>query len=111
MPTALIQSSARLCGRPVKRIRRQTLPSRGARLESLQAGDSKLSEAADAVSAALRGGASWAAKPQTGLAVIEPPPPYAASVKRTIHDLQARIQELILKDILLDKDEAVPPQY
>ena len=30
---------------------------------------------------------------------------------KVIEVLQAKIQEVILKDALLDKDEAVPPQY
>jgi hypothetical protein len=32
-------------------------------------------------------------------------------VNRAIVALQSKIQDLILKDALLDKDEAVPPKY
>jgi hypothetical protein len=28
-----------------------------------------------------------------------------------VQELQAKIQDIILKDVLLNKDEAVPPQY
>jgi hypothetical protein len=40
-----------------------------------------------------------------------PPLVYAEGVPEVVKLLQAKIQEVILKDALLDKDEAVPPQY
>jgi hypothetical protein len=79
-------------------------------VDALQPGDPKLSEAA----AAMRQGGSWTHQddkhdPRFGMYV--PPVDYTGGVDRTIKVLQAKIQEIILKDALLDKDEAVPPQY
>ena len=43
--------------------------------------------------------------------LIVPPKGYEVGVRLVLRALQAKIQEMILKDALLDKDEAVPPQY
>ncbi len=40
-----------------------------------------------------------------------PPQEYTEGVPKVVQVLQAKIQEVILKDALLDKDEAVPPRY
>jgi hypothetical protein len=73
--------------------------------------DSRLAEAA----AALRPGTGdWRRRPEPHdprLGAYVPPQEYTEGVPRAIKVLQAKIQEVILKDALLDKDEAVPPQY
>jgi hypothetical protein len=80
-------------------------------LEGLQPVDPKLTEAA----AALRPGTgSWRRRPEPHdprMGAYVPPQEYAEGVPRVVQVLQAKIQEVILKDALLDKDEAVPPQY
>ncbi len=43
--------------------------------------------------------------------VLVPPGQYTEGVTHVITALQARIQEVVLKEMLLDNDEAVPPQY
>jgi hypothetical protein len=82
-------------------------------LDAMKDSDAKLADAAQALAQATRqGGNHWASSdgptPRRG---YRPPVGYDVAVTRTIEALQTRIQELILKDILLDKDEAVPPQY
>jgi hypothetical protein len=83
---------------------------RGA-LENLRPADPRLTEAA----AALRSGTgTWQRRPEPHdprLGAYVPPQEYAEGVPRVVRVLQARIQEVILKDALLDQDEAVPPQY
>src|SRR5262249_44262415 len=79
-------------------------------LDAQQPGDPKLSEAA----AAMRRGGSWKHQeekhdPRFGMYI--PPIDYTGGVDQAVKVLQAKIQEVILKDALLDKDEAVPPQY
>jgi hypothetical protein len=73
--------------------------------------DSQLAE----TSAALRPGTGvWRQRPEPHdphLGAYVPPQEYSEGVPRAIKVLQAKIQEIILKDALLDKDEAVPPQY
>jgi hypothetical protein len=80
-------------------------------LDGLQPADPKLTEAA----AKLRPGTGdWRRRPEPHdprLGAYVPPQEYAEGVPKVIEVLQAKIQEVILKDALLDKDEAVPPQY
>jgi hypothetical protein len=76
--------------------------------------EGKLAEAADRLDAAVRNGTGgWGPReksdPRLGLFV--PPAGYEDNVRRVVQALQAKIQEVILRDALLDKDEAVPPQY
>jgi hypothetical protein len=82
-------------------------------LDKLPGQDQKVSEAAAALTEAMQKEAQWgppgAAKPQGGHYI--PPREYEDTVKRVVHVLQAKIQEVILKDALLDKDEPVPPQF
>jgi hypothetical protein len=80
-------------------------------MESLQNADGKLSEAAGKLAQAVQRGGQWNGSSETPRGLYKPPVVYTDSVGRAIQGLQSRIQELILKDILLDKDEAVPPQY
>ena len=81
-------------------------------LEGLQPADPKVAEAAARLRPGTGGG--WHRReephdPRKGAYV--PPQEYAEGVPKVIEVLQAKIQEVILKDALLDKDEAVPPQY
>ena len=81
-------------------------------MDSLKSGDGQLAEAANALAQAVqRGGSQWRSGGETPRGMYKPPVIYVTGVTRTMHALQSRIQELILKDALLDKDEAVPPQY
>jgi hypothetical protein len=87
-------------------------------LDKVSAGDAKLTEATQALQDALNNsqagaGHRWASPggPQEKGELHVPPKDYDTSIKKVIQVLQAKIQEVILKDALLDKDEAVPPQY
>jgi hypothetical protein len=75
--------------------------------------EGKLAEASDQLDAAMHEGGTWTspAKPDKGTGLYVPPVHYGESVRRVVQALQAKIQEVILRDALLDKDEAVPPQY
>ena len=74
-----------------------------------------MSQATAALADAVRSGAAgWTSPERTDNhhpGAYAPPVVYDQSVRRVIRDLQTRIQEIILKDVLLDQDEAVPPQY
>src|SRR5262249_17778131 len=80
-------------------------------VEGLRPADPKLTEAA----ARLRPGTGdWRRRPEPHdprLGAYVPPQEYIEGVPQVIQVLQAKIQEVILRDALLDKDEAVPPQY
>jgi hypothetical protein len=76
--------------------------------------EGKLAEAADKLDAAVRNGTGgWGPREKTEprLGFYMPPVGYEDNVRRVVQALQAKIQEVILRDALLDKDEAVPPQY
>ena len=91
-------------------------------LRKLQAreGDSQTALAtatASLVQSQARRGGEWGgfAQPRDGepdnRPVLVPPGAYTEGVTHVITALQARIQEIVLREVLLDKDEAVPPQY
>jgi hypothetical protein len=85
-------------------------------LESLKPGDGKLAEAANALDGAVRnGGGGWKRREEKHenlpIVFFQPPISYDTNVERVVQALQAKIQDIILKDVLLNKDEAVPPQY
>jgi hypothetical protein len=83
-------------------------------LDALKNADAKLAEATDALDQAVRGNPSaWQRRePQDPrLGAYVPPREYDENVRRAIQALQAKIQDIILKNILLDKDEPVPPQF
>jgi hypothetical protein len=81
-------------------------------MDGLKTGDGTLAEAASALAEAMQqGGNQWNSVGPTPRGKYKSPIVYGAAVTRTLQTLQSRIQELILKDALLDKDEAVPPQY
>jgi hypothetical protein len=76
--------------------------------------DRKLAEATDALDQSIRGSpGGWQKRephdPRLGAYV--PPREYDDNVRRAIQALQVKIQDIILKDILLDKDEPVPAQF
>jgi hypothetical protein len=83
-------------------------------LEALKPADAKLAEATAALADAVRnGGGGWQhrdrAPPFDGAYI--PPIEYTDNVQKVIKVLQTKIQEIILKDTQLDRDEPVPPQY
>lgn len=81
-------------------------------MDTLKAGDDTLADAASALAAATQqGGTQWNSIGSTPRGKYKSPVMYGVAVTRTLQALQSRIQELILQDALLDKDEAVPPQY
>jgi DNA repair exonuclease SbcCD ATPase subunit len=82
-------------------------------LESLKNADGKLAEATEALDGAVRGGAGgWERRephdPHYGVYVRRE---YGDGVRQVMQALQAKIQDIILRDILVDRDEPVPPQY
>jgi hypothetical protein len=81
-------------------------------IQAQQGNDPKLSEAANQLGP---GGATWRrhdeVRPNGNHGMYVPPVTYEHAVPEIIKLLQGKIQEIILKDALLDKDEAVPPQY
>lgn len=83
-------------------------------LENLKNADGKLAEATEALDRAVRGPrGGWERRephdPHYGLYL--PPREYDDNIRQAMQALQAKIQDLILRDVLLDKDEPVPPQY
>jgi hypothetical protein len=82
-------------------------------MNALKAGDDALAEAAQALAQATQqGGNQWTTSVgPMPRGKYQSPVVYGVAVTRTLQALQSRIQELILKDALLDKDEAIPPQY
>ena len=75
--------------------------------------DPNLEREATALADAIEGGSSgqvvWSQPSRQGY--FHPPELYASTVRRVDRALQARIQELILKDAILDQDQPVPEQY
>jgi hypothetical protein len=83
-------------------------------LDALKVSDAKLAEATGALDRAVRGNSSaWQRREQNDprLGTYIPPREYDENVGRVVQALQAKIQDIILRDILLDKDEPVPPQF
>jgi hypothetical protein len=84
-------------------------------LESLRSDDKRLAEARAALADALQGKTgNWRPRDLRKDAVPSPyvpPQEYQNGVQRVIEALQVKIQEVILKDALLDRDENVPPQF
>ncbi len=81
-------------------------------LGPLRGTDPNLQREANALSDAIENGASgrvvWARFRQ---GYFVPPELYASAIQRVDRALQVRIQELILKDAILDQDQPVPEQY
>src|SRR5262249_29284418 len=84
-------------------------------MQALNSTDGKMAEATAALAEALRNGGAWRERdkrrPEETEGLYQPPPRYESSIQRVVQALQAKIQEIILKDALLDRDEAVPPQF
>ncbi len=74
--------------------------------------DPNLEREANALADAIESGASgrviWAPIRQ---GYVDPPELYPLTIQRVARALRARIQELILKDAILDQDQPVPDQY
>ena len=81
-------------------------------MDSQQPNDAKLAEATAKLGP---GGSQWKLQDvphhDNEYGMYVPPVEYQQGLQRVVQLLQAKIQEIILKDALLDKDEAVPPQY
>jgi hypothetical protein len=86
-----------------------------ATMEALNAKDARLNDATAALTEAIRTGGTnwtkWERKDDHQMGAYVPPIEYEKGLHRVIESLQIKIQEIILKDALLDRDEAVPPQY
>jgi hypothetical protein len=84
-------------------------------VESLKPGEGSLRKAADVLSQVAQGGASggWAAPAKVGprAGLFTPPISHTNAVRAASQALQAKIQELILDDALVDRDGPVPPGY
>jgi hypothetical protein len=85
-------------------------------MASLQPGDGPLRDAADALEHASQmasGTDGWVPPKQLGTrpGLFRPPVATTNAVRGVLRTLQARIQELILNDALVDRDGAVPPGY
>ncbi len=84
-------------------------------VNSLKTGEGPLKEAAEGLSKVAQGGAStgWTAPQRQPLktGLFKPPIDYTNAVREFSKALQAKIQELILNDALVDRDGAVPPGY
>jgi hypothetical protein len=87
-------------------------------MESLRSAEGPLAQATSKLSESLqnRGGGwgSYRKAPEfagKGPPMLSPPRGYSDGVGQVVLALQARIQELILRDALLDRDEGVPPRY
>ena len=77
--------------------------------------DGAIKEAAEALEQAAQGGASTGWRPPekagTRAGLFTPPVGSSKAVQQASKALQARIQELILVDALVDRDGPVPPGY
>ena len=84
---------------------------RGA-LGPLRGTDPNLRKATNALTDAIEGGLSGrGAWRQSRQGYYELPELYTSAIQRVDRALQVRIQELILKDAILDEDQPVPEQY
>jgi hypothetical protein len=85
------------------------------KLEALGPMGGKVSESASALGESMRIGAGGWRRREGPLKEHEseyaPPVVYQEGLNRVIQALQAKIQEVVLRDALLDRDEPVPPQY
>jgi hypothetical protein len=81
-------------------------------VRALAGSDNKLGQEAGLLTEALSGGAggegAWRYRDD---GYYNPPVPYVHALHRVVRALQVRIQEIILKDAVLDRDQPVPPQY
>ena len=84
-------------------------------VESLKPGEGPIRQAADALAQLSLGGGlgGWTAPGKVGpnAGLYTPPVSYTNAVREISKALQARIQEMILSDALVDRDGAVPPGY
>ena len=85
------------------------------RLEQLAPGDGSLEAAAEKLSSGTQaGGAGWAHHDNSGSGqggYFIPPVRYSEGVGTAILALQARIQEIMLENALVERNGPVPPQY
>lgn len=94
----------------------QALSDLARNLESIPSSEGSLREAADRLNRALGPGATreWRrdeAQAPVSSGLFIPPTDYTESVRKVALALQARIQQLVLDQAQMDRDEAVPPRY
>ena len=84
-------------------------------VDALKAGEGPIRQAADSLSQMALGGGTtgWTPPMKVGAkaGLYTPPVTYTNAVREISKALQAKIQELILNDALVDRDGAVPPGY
>ena len=94
----------------------QALSDLARSLESLASTDGSLREAIDRLNRALGPGAlrEWRrdeARGSQSSGLFMPPTDYTESLHQVVLALQARIQQLMLDQALMERDQAVPPRY
>ena len=94
----------------------QALSDLARSLESLTSSEGTLREAADLLNRVLGPGAArdWRrddAQAPSSSGLFIPPTDYTDSVRKVVMTLQARIQQLMLDQALMERDDAVPPRY
>ncbi len=94
----------------------QALANLARGLETLASGDAALREATDRLNQVLGPGANreWRrddARAPQGSGLFIPPTDFTEGLRQVSLALQARIQQLVLDQALMERDEAVPPRY
>ncbi len=113
---AELQERLRSVRKPTEQPATEKAISELARLvENLAPGEGTLSQAADMLASATRsGGAGWTRNAQVDPGqggYFVPPVRYSAGVGEVILALQAKIQEIMLDNALVERNGPVPPQY
>jgi hypothetical protein len=84
------------------------------RVDDITAGDGPLRQAADKLSGATQSGAGWTLNRRVEpgqVGYFVPPIAYTEAVGAVALALQARIQEIMLDNALVERNSPVPPQY
>ena len=80
-------------------------------LEPLRPADERIAAEAQKLDEMVHDRAGWSQWHEIRPGIYEPSELAVVEIRRLSKTLQVRIQEIILKDALLDQDEPVPPQY
>ena len=94
----------------------QSLAELARGMESLASNDGSLREAVERLNHALAPGASrnWRQddnQASQSVGFFIPPSDYTDSLREVVQVLQAKIQQLVLDQALMERDQAVPPRY
>ena len=84
------------------------------RLDDINAGDGPLRQAADKLSGATQSGAGWTLNRRVEpghVGYFVPPIAYTEGLRTVALALQAKIQEIMLDNALVERNGPVPPQY